>query len=293
MNTQPSMGVNPAYITIDATGTRVLTSNHGNYDPVVRVTERKGVPKIEKVYDDGTVAIYPVRDDGTLAPASDVVVLERLSGPDPIAQQSAHAHSVNFDPSNSFVIVCDKGADRIYTYRVDPGSFTLTDEKFFETVPGISPRHSAFHPTRPYVFVINERASTVSSLEYDASTREVNHIQSIATIPSDFTTRNTTADIRVHPNGRFVYGSNRGHDSIAIYSVDEATGELMTIDIVSTLGQTPRGFNFDPSGRYIFVANQGSNSIVTFEVNPDSGMLTPTGAEAEALKPACIKFLTV
>ena len=112
-------------------------------------------------------------------------------------------------------------------------------------------------------------------------------------MPADFTARNSTADIRVHPNGQFVYGSNRGHDSIAIYRVDEATGELTTVDIVSTRGQTPRGFNFDPSGRYIFVANQGSNSVVTFEVDPDSGLLTPTGAQAEALKPACVKFLEI
>jgi len=293
MNTQPSMGVNPAYVTIDATGAWVLATNHGNYDPVVTVVKRDGIPEIEKIYDDGTVSMFPVRPDGTLDPASDVAVLERLSSVDPVAQQSSHAHSANFDPSNSFVIVCDKGTDRLYTYRVDAVSRTLADGKFFATAPGISPRHSAFHPRLPYVFVINERASTVSSFQFDADTRDVSHIQSVSTLPADFTTRNTTADIRVHPDGQFVYGSNRGHDSIAIYRIDEASGELTTVDIVSTLGQTPRGFNFDPSGRYIFVANQGSNSVVTFEVDPDSGLLTPTGAQAEALKPACVKFLAV
>ncbi|MGI9260197.1 MAG: lactonase family protein [Gammaproteobacteria bacterium] len=293
MNTVQSMGVNPAFVTIDATGTRVLTSNHGNYDPVVRVTEVNGVPEIEKVYDDGTVAIYPVNDDGTLEPASDVAVLERISSVDPVAQQSAHAHSVNFDPTNSFVVVCDKGGDRVYTYRIDPGSYTLEDEKFIQTEAGLSPRHSVFHPTAPYVFVINERGSTILSLEYELATHELSQVQSIPTIPPDFTARNTTADIRVHPNGRFLYGSNRGHDSIAIYSIDADSGELELIDIVSTLGQTPRNINFDPSGRYIYACNQGSNSVVTFEVDPDDGSLTPTGAQAAALKPACIKFVSV
>ena len=293
MNTVQSMGVNPAFITLDATGTRILTSNHGNYDPVVRITEENGVPRIEKVYDDGTVAIFPVNENGTLEPAADVAVLERISGVDPVAQQSAHAHSVNFDPTNSFVIVCDKGGDRIYTYRVDPGSYSLDDEKFIQTEPGLSPRHSVFHPTAPYVFVINERASTILSLQYELATHELSQVQSVPTIPSDFTMRNTTADIRVHPNGRFLYGSNRGHDSIAIYAIDEATGELELLDIVSTLGQTPRNFNFDPSGRFVFVCNQGSNSVVSFEVNADDGSLTPTGAEAAALKPACIKFVSV
>ena len=118
-------------------------------------------------------------------------------------------------------------------------------------------------------------------------------MQSIPTIPPQFTARNTTADIRVHPNGRFLYGSDRGHDSIAIYAIDENSGELELLDIASTLGQTPRNFNFDPSGRFIFACNQGSDNVVTFEVDPNDGSLTPTGAQAAALKPACIKFASV
>ena len=293
MNTQPSMGVNPAYVTIDATGTRVLTTNHGNYDPVVTVVRTNGVPKIKAVYDDGTVAMLPVRPDGTLEPASDVAVLERLGGVDPLSQQSPHAHSANFDPSNRFVLVCDKGADRLYVFRVDPGSRTLSDSKFITTAPGISPRHSAFHPQLPYVFVINERASTLSSFHFDPNNGDLSFIQSVPTIPAGFAERNTTADIRVHPNGRFVYGSNRGHDSIAIFRIDESTGQLTSVATVPSQGATPRGFNFDPSGQYIFAANQGSNSVDTFAVDPDSGLLTPTGAHAEVLKPAVVKFLSV
>ena len=163
----------------------------------------------------------------------------------------------------------------------------------FTTASGISPRHSVFHPRLPFVFTINERASTVSAHQFDSSTGDLEHIESVATIPANFTERNTTADIRLHPNGRFVYGSNRGHDSIAIYQLNEMTGELTTVGITSTQGSTPRGFNFDPTGEFIFVANQGSNEIVTFAVDPDSGMLSATGARADVPKPACIKFLTV
>ncbi len=293
LNTQPSMGVNPAYITIDATGTRVLAANHGNYDPVVTVIMRNGVPEIEKVFDDGTVSMFPVRPDGTLEPASDVAVLARTNGVDPISQQSPHAHSVNFDPSNRFVIVCDKGADRLYVYRVDSESRTFSDGKTFSTAPGISPRHSAFHPRLPYVFIINERESSLSSFHFDSDTGDVSLIQTVPTIPTGFAERNTPADIRVHPNGKFVYGSNRGHDSIAIFSIDEATGRMTSVGIVPTQGSTPRAFNFDPSGEYLFAANQGSNDVVTFAVDPDNSTLTPTGAKAEVLKPACVKFVTL
>lgn len=292
-NTQPSMGVNPAYISIDATGSRLLASNHGSYVPVVTIVERDGAPAIEKLYDDGTVSMFPVRSDGTLAPAADVAVLERLGGVDPVSQQSPHAHSVNFDPGNRFVLVCDKGADRVYTYRIDPQSNTFEDEKFVDTAPGISPRHSAFHGRLPYVFTINERESSLSSYHFDSDTGELTLVQKIPTIPANFSGRNNPADVQVHPNGRFIYGSNRGHNSIAIYSIDETSGMLTTVGITSTQGSTPRGFSFDPTGEYIFVANQGSNEVVTFAVNPDSGMLTPTGATAEVLKPACVKFLSV
>ncbi len=293
MNTQPSMGVNPAYLTIDATGSLVLASNHGNYDPVVTVVKRNGVPEIEKIYDDGTVTMLPVRADGTLDPPSDVAVLERTNGVDPVSQQSPHAHSVNLDPGNRFAIVCDKGADRIYVYRVDAESRTFASAKTFSTAPGISPRHSAFHPSLPYVYIINEREASLSSFHFDTETGDVSLIQTLPTIPAGFTERNTPADIRMHPNGRFVYGSNRGHDSIAIFSIDEATGRMTSVDIVPSGGSTPRTINFDPSGEYLFAGNQGTNNVVTFAADPDNGRLTPTGASAQVLKPACIKFQMV
>jgi 6-phosphogluconolactonase len=293
VSTQPSMGVYPAYVAIDKAGSRVIVANHGNYDPSVRVVKKNGVPEIEKVWDDGTVALFPVRQDGTLGPASDVAILERTQSVDEYSQRSAHAHSVNFDPSNRIVFACDKGTDRVYTYRVDRAAGTLTGGKTFPTAPGVAPRHSSFHPRLPYVFVVNERESSLSSYRYDVNTGDVNLVQTVPTIPASYTQRSSPADVHVHPNGKFVYSSNRGHDSIAIFGIDEATGRMTLVDIVSTQGSTPRAFNFDPSGRYIFAANQGTNNVVTFAVAADSGKLTPTGAKVEVPKPVCIQFATL
>src|SRR6266545_2735139 len=291
--TQPSMGVWSAYISIDRTGSRVAVANHGNYDPSVRVVKKNGVPEIEKVWDDGTVALLPVRPDGTLDRPSDVAVLERTQSLDKVTQRSAHAHSVNWDPSQRMVVVCDKGCDRVYTYRVANGSHTLAEGKVLKTEPGIAPRHSSFHPQLPYVFVVNERQSSLSCYRYDANTADINLVQTIPTIPADYAMNNSPADVHVHPNGKFVYSSNRGHNSIAIFRIDEATGRMTLIDIVPTQGSTPRGFNFEPGGRFLFAANQGTGSIVTFAVDSESGKLAPTGAKVDVPRPVCVQFATL
>jgi 6-phosphogluconolactonase len=293
VSTQPSMGVWPAYISIDKAGSRVTVANHGNYDPSVRVVKKNGVPEIEKVWDDGTVALLPVRPDGTLDRASDVAVLERTQSVDKVTQRSAHAHSVNWDPSQRMVVVCDKGCDRVYTYRVADGSRMLADGKVLKTEPGIAPRHSSFHPRLPYVFVVNERQSSLSCYRYDAATADISLVQTIPTIPADYDKQSSPADVHVHPNGRFVYSSNRGHNSVAIFRIDESSGRMTPVDIVSTQGATPRGFNFEPSGRFMFAANQGTGSIVTLAVDPDRGTLTPTGAKVDVPRPVCVQFATI
>ena len=293
VNTQPSMGVWPAYISIDKTGSRVAVANHGNYDPSVRVVKKNGVPEVEKVWDDGTVSLLPVKADGTLDRASDVAVLERTQSVDKVTQRSAHAHSVNWDPSERMVVVCDKGCDRVYTYRVANGSHTLAEGKVLKTEPGIAPRHSSFHPRLPYVFVVNERQSSLSCYRYDAGTADISLAQTIPTMPADFTRNSSPADVHVHPNGKFVYSSNRGHDSLAIFTIDEATGRMTLVDIVSTQGNTPRGFRIDPSGRFILAANQGSGSIVTFAVDPDRGTVTPTGAKVDVPRPVCVQLAAI
>lgn len=290
--TQPSMGVNPAFVSIDPTGTFVLAANHGDYVPAVRVATAGGSPRLEKIYDDGTVTVLPVQADGLLGPPTDVAVLERLGGVDPVSQRSPHAHSVNFDPGNRFVLVCDKGADRVYTFRLDRASGRLTDRKVFPTRAGISPRHSAFHPRLSYVYVVHERESSTAVYRYtDAADLEL--IETVPTIPTGFAERNSPADIRVHPNGRFVYASNRGHDSLAIYEVDEASGRLTSLGNVPCGGATPRGINLDPSGRFLYAANQGSNNVAVFAVDIDAGSLTPTGFATDVLKPACIQFFEI
>lgn len=286
---QHSMGVYPAYLAIDKAGTMVIIANHGNYDASVRVVKKNGVPEIEKVWDDGTVAIFPVRPDGTLDRASDVHVLDRTMSVDTYSQRSSHAHSVNFDPAYRMALAADKGTDRIYTYRIEQGR-TLANPKSFKTAPGIAPRHSSFHPRLPYVYVVNERESSLSVYRYDAATADITFIETVPTVPQGVTGRNSPADVHVHPNGRFVYSSNRGHNSLAIFRIDESSGRLTLVEITPTQGNTPRAFNFDPTGRFVFAANQGSSNIVTFTADPETGKLTATGAKVEVPRPVCVKF---
>src|SRR5260370_25465554 len=276
LNTQPAMGVNATRVTTDATGTRVVVANHGDADPVSRVVKKNGVQEIENLFDDGTVSMFAVKPDGSLEPACDVAVFERTHGVDMRAQGSAHAHSANFDPSSRFVLACDTGGDRVYVYRVDPGSRTLANAKAFKTRPGIAPRHSVFHPRLPYVFIIHERESSLASYHFDSKTGDVSLIQTVPTVPAGFTARNAPADIRVHPNGKFVYGGNRGHDIIAIFRIEEATGKITPVDIVPAGGSNSREFNFQPTAKYLFVAHMPSNHILTFAADADNRKRTQT-----------------
>jgi len=288
LNTQPSMGVNPCFIVVDKTGKRVLVANHGDFSKAVRVVKRNGVPVIENPTDDGTVSMFVAKDDGSLEPACDVAVFERR--PLNEAGPGAAAHSVNFDNSGRWAVACDVGADHIYVYRFDPRSRALADGKSFATPPGRAPRHSAFHPRLPYFFITNERESIVSSFHFDSKNGDVRPIDTAPTIPADFKTRNMLADIRLHPNGKFVYASNRGHDSLAIFKIEEASGKMTTVDIASTQGGNPREFDFEPSGAFLYVGNQTTGQMVTFAVAPDTGKITP-GARIEISKPACVKFV--
>ena len=291
LNVQPSMGVNPCFMVIDKTGQRVLVANHGDFVKAVRIVKRNGAPAIENLTDDGTVSLFAVKPDGSLEPASDVSVFERRPPTEP--GPGAAAHSVNFDNTGHWAVACDVGADHIYVYLFDPNSRTLGTAKSFPTPPGRAPRHSAFHPRLPYFFITNERESILSSFHFDSKSGDVAPIHTAPTIPADFKERNALADIRLHPNGKFVYASNRGHDSLAIFRIEDATGRMIPVDIASTLGGNPREFDFEPSGKFLFVGNQATNQMVTFAADPSTGKITPTGAKADVPKPACIKFLTV
>lgn len=305
LDLRPSMGTFPAYICIDKTGSRVVTANHGSYDAIAQVRRDGGVVHLENSYDDATVSMFSVTPAGLLNPACAVAMLERgpalgwekETGLDAVFQASPHAHSVNFDQSNRFVLACDKGSDHIYVFGVGGDRCGLKLVKAFATPPGSAPRHSAFHPRLPYVFVVNELKPSLTSFAFDATTGDLKAIQTVSTVANDAIDRggkrSMPADIRIHPNGRFVYASTRGNNTIAIFRIDETTGRMTPVGEVSTLGETPRAFNFDPSGRFIFAGNQDSNTVVSFAVDPEGGRMTATGAKVEVPRPVCIKFLLI
>ena len=237
------------------------------------------------------MSLFAVKPDGSLEPACDVSVFERRPPAEP--GPGAAAHSVNFDNTGRWAVACDVGADHIYVYPFDPASRTLGTRQVVRHPPGRAPRHSAFHPRLPYFFITNERESILSSFHFDSKTGDVTPIHTAPTIPADFKDRNMLADIRLHPNGNFVYASNRGHDSLAIFRIEDATGKMIPVDIASTQGGNPREFDFEPSGKFLFVGNQTTNQMVTFAVDPEPANSRATGAKIRVPKPACIKFLTV
>lgn len=299
LNTVPSMGAFPAFISIAPDGSCVAVANHGSYDATTRIVHEAGRFEVQRLYDDATVSLFPAGKD-QLSSASDVAVFaqqhakgwEIEPGLDAIFQASPHAHSVNFDPEGRHLLACDKGADRIYLYRLEESGPRLKQLSVFDAPPGTAPRHSAFHPNRPYVFVINELMATLSSYRVTPSDT-LEFIQTVPTVSATAVSsgkRNMPSDVHVHPNGRFVYGSTRGDNSIASFSVDIETGRLIPLEIVPTLGSTPRGFNLSPDARYLFVGNQDSNEVRTFRVDSDTGRLQPTGARADIPRPVCIKF---
>ncbi len=189
--------------------------------------------------------------------------------------------------------VWDLGLDKVLSYRFDAGRATLeaNDPPFVMVKPGSGPRHLAFHPNGRWAYVINEMGGTMLAFTYDAARGALHEIQSLSTLPADFAGENTCAEVAVHPNGRFVYGSNRGHNSIAVFAVDEASGQLTLVEHQSTLGRTPRGFALDPSGRWLLAGNQSSDNIQVFRVDPATGRLTPTEWKIEVGSPSCVVFV--
>jgi len=255
----------------------------------VGIVERDGRYAVERRFDQASVVMFPVGADGTLGYASDVAVLEQLA--EPLKGEGPHAHCVNIDPGNRMAVVCDKGSDRLHTYKLDLERGALTNAKQFSTKPGAVPRHSSFHPTLPFLFVIYEEEPLLSSYRYAADSGELELVNSLATVPANFNGIARPADVQVHPNGRFVYGSNREHDSIAIFEIDQSSGEIGIVDIVPSGGHRPRCLRVDPTGELLLAGNRGSNNVVSFRIDRQSGKLRATGAQAEVARPACINFL--
>jgi 6-phosphogluconolactonase len=245
-------------------------------------------------YSGGSVSVLPIREDGTLGAATAFVQHEG-SGADQRRQQGPHAHSINLDAANRFAFVADLGLDKIMIYRFDPAAGTLAanDPAWATLAPGSGPRHFAFHPSGKFAYVINEMKSTLTAFRYEAARGALDELQTVSTLPAGPVEGNTTAEVQVHPTGKFVYGSNRGHDSIAVFAVDAASGRLKLVQNESTQGKTPRNFGIDPTGHFLLACNQGSNSIVGFRIDQQTGELTPTGQKLEVPSPVCVKFMVV
>lgn len=270
LNQRSSQGAAPAHVTVSEDGTFVYLAN----------------------YSSGTAAVYPVQSDGSLSDAGDVVQ-HTGSGPDQRRQEGPHAHSITLDPSNRYAYVADLGTDKVMIYDVhsEPGKLLPGNPGFAVVEGGSGPRHLAFHPSGRFVYLINEMGNTIKVFAHDPHSGGLDVLQTVPTLPEGFEGRNTTADIHVLPTGAYVYGSNRGHNSIVVYAVNPDTGMLATVEHVSTQGQTPRNFAIDPTGTYLLVANQDSDNIVVFRIDPDTGRLAPTGEEGQVSMPVCVKFL--
>lgn len=269
LNRQETHGVGVCYVSVDSTGDYVLAAHYGS----------------------GQVTVLPITEDGHLRQATSVIQHEGR-GPNESRQVGPHAHFITQDPGGKYVLACDLGVDRVMVYRLDVNSGKLipNDLPYAQLSSGAGPRHLTFHPSGRYVYVINELDSTLSAFAYDATRGALEVVQTVSTLPDDFTGENSCAQIVMAPSGKFVYGSNRGHHSIAIFAIDEQTGRLTLVGHESSQGETPRNFNIDPTGTFLLAANQDTDTIVSFRINQATGELTATGHVADVPSPVCLVF---
>lgn len=270
LNTVATRGADPCHLAVDKTAKYVLAAN----------------------YSGGSVAVLPVQPDGRLGEAS--AFIQHLgSSVNPERQREPHAHFVMLTPDNRLALVSDLGLDKILVYHFDAanGGLTSNDPPSGSVKPGSGPRHIAFHPNGEYAYVINEIANTITAFHWDAAHGSLNELQTVSTLPASFTGEDTTAEIAVHPSGRFLYGSNRGHDSIAVFAIDPAKGTLTFVEDVLTQGKEPRDFTLDPSGNFLLAANQNSDDVVVFRINAKNGRLTATAQKVAVPSPVCITFV--
>jgi 6-phosphogluconolactonase len=243
-------------------------------------------------YGDGSIAALAIQADGTLAEPG-TVIQHQGSSHNPERQAGPHAHFIIPDPANRFALTCDLGLDQVLVYRLDAAKSTLAanDPPFAAVKPGSGPRHLAFHPSGRFVFLINEMGSTLMAFAYDAGRGTLKELQTVSTLPENFTGTKSGAEVQVHPSGKFVYGSNRGHDSIAVFALDPASGRLTFLESQSTEGKTPRHFALDPTGQWLLAENQDSDSIVVFRVDSKTGRLSPSGQTVSVGAPVCAVFV--
>jgi 6-phosphogluconolactonase len=268
LNQQASLGADPCHLTVDRKRKSLLVAN----------------------YTGGNVAVLPIQRDGSVGPASDLQQHEGSSTKE--QQKGPHAHCVILDRSDRHALVADLGIDKVMIYRFDQTTGKLSPGKqpWAQLQPGAGPRHLTLHPSGKYVYVINELDSSVTAFKYDGGDGRLSLLETVSTLPANSTGTSFCADVHVSPSGKFLYGSNRGHNSIVVFEIDQRTGRLKQLEHVSTEGKWPRNFTLDPTGRFLLVANQHTDNVVTFRIDSQTGRLKPTGYVAEIPVPVCLKF---
>ncbi|QPQ85353.1 lactonase family protein [Burkholderia gladioli] len=268
LNKQSTEGKNPVHLAIDPTGRYIVVSNHIG----------------------ASLAVLPIAADGSLQPLTQLVKLEGPIGPHRVEQKQAKPHFNPFDASGKFVVVPDKGLDRVFSFRFENGQLTPAESPFVTTRETAGPRHIAFHPKGAYAYVVNELDSTVTTYRYDMKTGALQPLQILSSLPDTYTGNSRASEIEVDRSGRFVYASNRGYDSIATYRIDTETGHLTFLGTTQTSGRTPRFITSTPDGCFMYALNEDSDSIVAFSINAANGALHPTGFSAQSGSPVCMVF---
>lgn len=277
LNRVSSQGMNPSYSVVDATGKWLIVANYGG--PV------EGA---------GSVAVFRIHDDGRLDEKPSQFVPHTGSGPDPSNQEAAHPHATIFSPDDRFLFVPDKGADRIVQYKWDAkaGRLSPNDPPFIAAPsPGSGPRHMTFGVNKRFAYVNHELSSMVTAYAYDSKRGSLTALQNVSSLPEGFRGMNTTAEIEAHPSGKFLYVSNRGHDSVALFFIDPRKGTLTLLGHTPSGGNRPRKTQLDPTGNYMFVENQNSDTVVIFRIDAGSGKLTPTGTVLQVAIPLGALFI--
>lgn len=270
LNQVASKGAAPCYLSLDKTGKYLFVAN----------------------YNGGNIAVFPVLPDGRIGAASDFIQ-HTGSSVNKARQEGPHAHWIGPAPDNRFVLNTDLGLDKLFVYRFDAahGKLSADQPPYAGVQPGYGPRHVAFSRNGRFVYLINEMGSAIVVFSYHPAGGALHQVQSLSTLPPDFKGENTGAEIEVSPSGRFLYASNRGEDSIVVFSIERRTGKLTPLERVSTQGKTPRQFAIDPDGRYLFVGNQNGDNVVGFRINQQTGKLTPTGQVLQLSTPVCVTFM--
>jgi 6-phosphogluconolactonase len=270
INQRSSMGAGPCQMVLDQTGKNLLVAN----------------------YDSGSIAVLPVDADGRLSEATSVIQ-ETGKGPNASRQEGPHAHCVTMSPDNQFAFVCDLGIDKVMIYKFDAehGKLIPNNPPFAQVKPGAGPRHLAFHPNGKFAYLINELDSTIIAFAYDAKAGALKELQTLSSLPENYQSANTAAEIAIVPSGKFLFASNRGNDSIVLFAIDPSTGMLHWVEEQNTGGKTPRQFGIQPSGKHLAICNQGSDTVLVCSIDAMNGRLKPSGIFAEVPSPTCAVFL--